>query len=147
MTRNKYIYITILLGLVLGSPLFNFRNSTTPNNQPGKTATNLVVEEASPDDNGYLPFTQASFDSQKNKRRVLFFYAAWCTTCRPVNAEFLQDGKKIPDDVVVFRVNFRDSDTDETENMLAKKYQITYQHTFIQVNKNGEVTKSGTEET
>lgn len=100
-----------------------------------ETKINTEVEAG----DGYIPFTQESFDSQKSKRRVLFFYAGWCTTCRPVNAEFLQDSNKIPEDVVVFRVNFRDSDTDEAEKMLAEKYKITYQHTFVQVNQDGEV--------
>ena len=44
--------------------------------------------------------------------------------------------------MVVIRTNYNDPDTDQEEKDLAKKYGITYQHTFVQVDAQGkELTK------
>jgi hypothetical protein len=39
----------------------------------------------------------------------------------------------------VIRVNYNDPDTDATEKELAKKYGITYQHTFVQIDSTDQV--------
>ncbi|OGH12225.1 MAG: hypothetical protein A2776_01750 [Candidatus Levybacteria bacterium RIFCSPHIGHO2_01_FULL_40_10] len=90
----------------------------------------------------YAEYTKAVFDQAVDKRRVLFFYASWCPICRPADADFKKNSSKIPEDMVVIRVNYNDPDTDQEEKELAKKYGITYQHTFVQVDSAGkELTK------
>jgi len=90
----------------------------------------------------YVEFTKASLDTASSNRRVLFFYASWCSTCRPTDANFKASQSKIPEEVTVIRVNFNDPETDQDEKDLAKKYGITYQHTFVQVDGAGkEVAK------
>ena len=90
----------------------------------------------------YVQYSKAALDSASSGRRVLFFYASWCPTCKPADASFTQDASKIPDDVTLIRVNYNDPETDQEEKDLAKKYGITYQHTFVQIDGTGkEVTK------
>jgi len=90
----------------------------------------------------YVEFSPESLQTTQDKRRVLFFYANWCPLCRPVNEELTANVDELPDDVVVIRVNYNDSDTDQNEKDLAKKYGVTYQHTFVQIDSRGtEVTK------
>ena len=90
----------------------------------------------------YLPYSKDVLDQAAGNRRVLFFYANWCSTCRPTDANFKENTSKIPEDVTVIRVNFNDPETDQEEKDLAKKYGITYQHTFVQIDSQGkEVTK------
>jgi hypothetical protein len=44
--------------------------------------------------------------------------------------------------VTIIRVNYNDSDTDPAEEALADEYGVTYQHTFVQIDENGnEVAK------
>ncbi len=81
----------------------------------------------------YLAYSRSVFDTAKDKKRVLYFYANWCPICRPIDKEFSTNMDKIPDGVVVIRVNYNDSDTDADEKDLANKYGITYQHTFVQI--------------
>ena len=94
---------------------------------------------------GYLTeYTPKLFEavSDAGLKRVLFFYANWCPICRPADRDFQENMSKIPDDVVVFRVNYNDPETDETEKALANKYGVTYQHTFVQVDGEGELVTS-----
>lgn len=78
----------------------------------------------------------------QGKKVVLFFFASWCPTCIPADVDFSKNAAKIPEDVVVIRVNYNDNATDQEEKDLARKYGITYQHTFVQIDSDGnEVAK------
>ena len=85
----------------------------------------------------YVPYSKAMYDAASSKRRVLYFYATWCPSCKIANSDFTANPGKIPEDVIVLRVNYNDPDTDQDEKGLAKKYGITYQHTFVQVDNTG----------
>lgn len=90
----------------------------------------------------YSPFSTSIFDASASKKRVLFFYASWCSTCRPTDKDISEKISQIPADIAVIRVNYNDPDTDSTEKALAAKYGVTYQHTFVQVDSLGnEITK------
>jgi len=90
----------------------------------------------------YVEYSKAAYDQTTDKRRVLYFYATWCPSCKVANEDFTANPNKIPEDVTVLRVNYNDPDTDQEEKDLAKKYGVTYQHTFVQVDAQGkEITK------
>lgn len=84
----------------------------------------------------YVEYSEEALTAASG-RRVLFFYASWCPTCKPADANFKANEAKIPEDLTVIRVNYNDSETDEEEKDLAKKYGITYQHTYVQIDANG----------
>ncbi|HJZ05621.1 hypothetical protein A2634_05450 [Candidatus Amesbacteria bacterium RIFCSPHIGHO2_01_FULL_48_32] len=79
----------------------------------------------------YVDYTPAAFAAAINKRRVLYFYATWCPTCSVANEDFTVNAAQIPTDVVIFRTDY------DRETTLKAKYGITYQHTFVQVDTNG----------
>ncbi|MEK7595359.1 MAG: thioredoxin domain-containing protein [Patescibacteria group bacterium] len=90
----------------------------------------------------YAMYSKEVLDGSATSRRVLFFYASWCPTCKPADVSFKEDESSIPEDVTVIRVNYNDPETDQDEKNLAKKYGITYQHTFVQIDEQGnELTK------
>lgn len=90
----------------------------------------------------YIEYSKEILDQSLDNRRVLFFYANWCPTCRPADASFKENENKIPEDVTLIRVNYNDTDTDQNEKDLAEQFGITYQHTFVQIDSEGnEVTK------
>lgn len=66
---------------------------------------------------------------------VLFFRADWCPTCRAVDADIKANLKNIPENLSILDVNYDNS----TE--LKKKYGVTYQHTFVQVDSKGNMIK------
>lgn len=87
----------------------------------------------------YVGYSKDVLNQSATGRRVLFFYANWCPTCRPADTNFNNNGDKIPQDTTLIRVNYNDSDTDVEEKDLAAKYGVTYQHTFVQIDGNGAV--------
>lgn len=87
----------------------------------------------------YVEYSKEVLSAAAGTRRVIFFYANWCPTCRPTDVNFKENLAKIPEDVTVVRVNYNDTDTDQEEKDLATKYGVTYQHTFVQIDRNGEV--------
>ena len=66
---------------------------------------------------------------------VLFFRASWCPTCRAIDADIKSNLSKIPSTLAILDVNYDDSAA------LKQKYGVTYQHTFVQVDKDGNLIK------
>lgn len=64
---------------------------------------------------------------------VLYFSAPWCPTCQKANKNF--NASSAPDGLTLLKVDY-DSSTD-----LKKRYGVTYQHTFVQVDKDGKQLK------
>lgn len=92
-----------------------------------------------------LDFTKADFDAavKSDKLVVLYFYANWCPICREefpkAEAAF---NELTTDQVIGFRVNFNDNQTDSDEQALARTQGVAYQHTKVFVKNNQQVLKS-----
>lgn len=88
-----------------------------------------------------LDFTQADYEAalQTDKLVVLYFYANWCPICKEEVADALYPAfnELTRDDVIGFRVNYNDNQTDDDEEALAREFGIAYQHSKVFV-KNGE---------
>lgn len=90
----------------------------------------------------YREFDSMSLKDNSTAKRLLFFYAAWCPTCQAADQSILSNIDKIPADLTIIKVNYNDQNTDQIEKELAQKYGITYQHTFVQIDDQGnEITK------
>ena len=99
--------------------------SASPSTSPSATAEVMAA-------GAYL--TKAEYQSQMAERAgtkvVYFFHAPWCPTCRATEKAIEEDG--IPAGLTVVKVDF-DSETD-----LRTTYGITQQHTFVQVDEDGD---------
>lgn len=88
-----------------------------------------------------LDFVQSDYEAavQSDKLVVLYFYANWCPICKEEVADALYPAfnELTRDDVVGFRVNYNDNQTDSDEESLAREFGIAYQHSKIFL-KNGE---------
>lgn len=110
--------------------------------QSTQKESSTVSQSQSLDNNSkYVEYSKEVLDRASTSRRVLYFYASWCPTCRPADADFRINLNKFPEDLVLIRVNYNDPDTDREEKDLAKKYEVTYQHTFVQIDVAGAETK------
>lgn len=83
-----------------------------------------------------LPTYETDKDTYHEGDVVLFFNASWCSNCARPIASLSENPEEIPEDLTVVSVDF------DQETELKKKYGITTQHTFVQVNEDGtEVTR------
>ncbi|MBU0706993.1 thioredoxin family protein [Patescibacteria group bacterium] len=110
-------------------------NSVNNNESNINENSNAVMAE----DNSagrYIDYSESAVAQTKSKKQVLFFHAGWCPTCIAANIEFNENLDGIPNDAVLVKTDY-DSQTE-----LKKKYGITYQHTFVQIDESGdEITK------
>jgi len=66
---------------------------------------------------------------------VLFFHASWCPSCRGLNSDIEANVGSIPKGVSILKTDY------DKETELKKKYGVTYQHTLVQVDKDGNLIK------
>lgn len=66
---------------------------------------------------------------------ILFFKASWCPTCRAVDVNIKQNLDNIPSGVTILELDY------DKETALKQKYGVTSQHTFVQVDAEGNLVK------
>lgn len=145
--RNIVIALTAIAVIAGGFIFFNKPKQEIPTQsatQPESTTSaqtipgyqgRLLAGSTAP----FLEFKKGDYDKAlaENKIILLNFYANWCPICRGEEPTLHQGFNSLTTDQVIgFRVNFNDSDTDEDEKVLAKQLKIPYQHTKV-VLKNG----------
>lgn len=98
----------------------------------------------------FLEFNQGDYEKTvaSGKLVVLYFYANWCPVCKEeepriqkIFSGFMTE-KKSFDQVVGFRVNYNDNETDKDEENLAREFGVAYQHTKVFVKNGQRVLKS-----
>jgi len=139
--NQKMLIITLVI-LLFGGAIFIIRQVPekvmTPLNFATGQPTPRSTGGATPSETDvrYMPYSPAAFEAARENKRVLYFHADWCSVCRPLDREFSQNAHQIPQDIVLFRTDY------DTEKELKATYAITYQHTFVLVDRQGnEVTQ------
>lgn len=83
----------------------------------------------------YVDYSDRAFAEADDARRVYFFHAGWCPTCRTAHRNFTRNVDRIPGDVVVFRVDY------DSNRELRRRFGVTYQHTYVLVDEEGELVR------
>ncbi len=96
-------------------------------------------EEPAPAPVSQAPGTFSSYSAGKVASAdgdvVVAFLADWCPTCRVLERDIEASLGDIPSDLTILKANY------DTESDLKKKYGVTYQHTFVQVDNNGNLVQ------
>lgn len=79
----------------------------------------------------YIAYDAAKLAFAKEGKVVLFFNASWCPTCKAIDADIKASLSDIPASTLIMSVDY-DSSKD-----LKIKYGVTTQHTFVQVDADG----------
>jgi thioredoxin 1 len=141
MNLMKGSYLTIALVVIVLSvgAFVYFTSQQQPRfqSQPAQNVQN--VQNVSPTiqvaGSRYVSYTPESFTAQSDKKRVYFFHASWCPTCKAANEEIEANLSRIPEDVVLFKTDY------DTNADLKQQYAVTYQHTFVYVDSAGKEIK------
>lgn len=89
-----------------------------------------MMENAdSPESAMYRTFTPAVLTDGEPK--VLFFHAAWCPVCRDADEKLMTWFDDAAPTIDVYKLNY------DNETALKSKYGVTYQHTFVLVDGEG----------
>ena len=143
--RTIGVILVAILVVFIGIYFFVLAQRMKPstNNPSDPTITQSSTNSAPDFENAgtvqYMIYKNSLIEDLSDTRRILFFYANWCSTCIPADKAIREGVSQIPQDVTIIRVNYNDTDTDEEEKDLARKYGITYQHTFVQIDSDGKV--------
>ena len=103
-------------------------NDNPPANQPVEENPNDSVAKGS-----YASYDAAKLADAENGAVVIYFHAPWCPTCKESDKNFM--ASNAPAGLTLLKTDY-DSSKD-----LKKKYSVTYQHTFVQVDKDGNQIK------
>ena len=83
----------------------------------------------------YEDYGASKLAAAREGKVVLFFKANWCPTCRGVDADINANVGSIPAGTHIFKIDY------DTSDALKAKYGVTYQHTFVQVDADGNLLK------
>lgn len=111
-------------------------NSTTTNTNTSPTNTNTTTSSAGPAKYvSYSSTALATAQAVPQGDTVLYFHANWCPICQVLDPDITKNISQLPVGVTILKVDY------DKETALKKKYGVTYQHTFVQVDPNGEKLK------
>ncbi|MBI2551650.1 thioredoxin family protein [Candidatus Uhrbacteria bacterium] len=101
-----------------------------------KDAQGNEVPLLSPGASGvYQPYSTAALAAARARgdKVVLFFHAAWCPYCQAADKAFTTNESELPKGVTLLKADY------DTEQNLKTQFAISYQHTFVQIDADGNV--------
>jgi thioredoxin 1 len=103
------------------------------------TASDSLNAQATPTGSGFyvtLAEYEGNQDAFSSTEVVVFFNAAWCSTCKEARDNIEADLAAIPPDLTIVVADF------DTEIDLRRTYGVTVQHTFVHIDPQGnEISK------
>jgi thiol-disulfide isomerase/thioredoxin len=109
------------------------KESEVMESEESEPMDSTAAEPAAATSGAYISL--AEYESSKDMYAasdvVLFFNASWCSTCKEARENLEADPAAIPAGLTIVKVDYDDSDE------LKQKYGVTVQHTFVQVDADG----------
>ncbi len=141
VSKSSLVFLTALALSVTTAGCGSSSADSPESNEATATAEVTTAEtttaEAAPTGAGAGSYIDLA-DYEANKAAyastdvVLFFNAVWCSTCKVARDNIESDLSAIPSDLTIVAVDF------DTAQDLRKKYGVTVQHTFVQVDPAGD---------
>ncbi len=119
----------------------NFEKTSTKNEEVKENTIDLEVDI---DNQVSKPGTYEEYSANKiiekgeSGRVLLFFYASWCPSCRSLDKDINKNLSNIPENLTILKTNY------DKEGELKAKYKVTYQHTLVEVDREGNMLKKWT---
>ncbi len=135
-SQSKFLTVSALVLTTLLLASCAAAGPVATNNKPDSSMSETpsaaeTTNESAGDFLSYESFV-TSGDKYSKSKVVLFFNAAWCSTCQQARENIEANLDEIPKDLVIVVVDFDDSVE------LRRKYSVTVQHTFVEIDSAGE---------
>jgi thiol-disulfide isomerase/thioredoxin len=106
---------------------------------PSATDTSVVekpvIEVAKPLSYATVSDYNNNRGTYSGRRLVYFFHASWCPVCQGIENEIKSDISRVPENTTIIQADF------DTSTELRKKFGVTYQYTFVQIDSEGNEIK------
>jgi thiol-disulfide isomerase/thioredoxin len=145
MNKTIGVIVGVIVLLLVGNGIYAFMNNRggvtlyeeVEGNDPAvKDPTGMMGEENEMMKAGsYEAYAPEKLVRAETGDVVLFFHASWCPSCRGLNTDIEKNLETIPSDVSILKVDY------DTESEMKKRYGVTYQHTLVQVDTDGNLIK------
>lgn len=114
------------------SSMSNMSNSSLMQNKDKIIANNAIISKPGE----YIPYNSNLVASKASTGDVvLFFNANWCSKCQSTVKDINSKSDKIPSNLTILSADY------DKEIALRQKYGVTIQHTFVKVDKDGNLIK------
>lgn len=125
--------LTIVITAIVLSACIPQTSQTQSNTTTSTNNKELTSQNPASQSQNYVEYTPTIVRelTNQNKKVVLFFHATWCPTCKAANEDILSRLSEIPENIVIVKTDY------DTYPELKEQYNITYQHTFVQVDSDG----------
>ena len=90
----------------------------------------------------YYRFDKSLYEKSLQEGKIVFldFHANWCPICKAEQPNIFAAFNQLNNENIVgYEVHYSDDETNSDDNEMAKKFGITYQHTKVSLDKNGNV--------
>lgn len=132
--------IGIIVGIIViaGIGYFAFSGDKTEKNEAAMMENEkqaMMKKDAMKKAGSYESYSAEKIAMAETGKVVLFFHASWCPSCKALNSDMEKNMSAIPAGVTILKTDY------DKETELKKKYGVTYQHTLVQVDKDGNLIK------
>lgn len=133
---KKILFMVAVLAIIGSAGYAAFTASSDTTNSANTTATTVDSTASKQKSRDKTPGEYTTYSTSKISKAstgsvVLFFNAKWCPHCQEADKNIKADRNKIPSNVTILSVDY------DSNPGLKQKYGVTYQHTFVQVDANG----------
>jgi thiol-disulfide isomerase/thioredoxin len=140
MNSTKSIVITVIILILASVAVFAWSNSSNKTQEEnvmmkeGATGEVMMEEKGETMMQGrgsYEVYGAEKLALANEGKVILFFRASWCPSCKALDEDIRSNLDSIPEGVTILDVDY------DKSAELKRKYAVTYQHTFVQVDASG----------
>lgn len=136
--------VTVIVCRDMDTPVHVFKGKNIPQTEIDEVKQNIaammedtpetdkIADAPMQDSAQYVDYEAETFSSH-NGKKILFFYADWCPTCRNWDKEVNESLAELPQNTYIAKVDY------DSETNLKKEYGITVQSTAVFLDENGNV--------
>lgn len=144
VSKPLLLFTALILLLIVVLVIYTFVNNKGVNEgteevvpsiiegEETNTFPTTIMETNTEITHGFRDYTPSDIAFANEGNVILFFAASWCPTCTKLEADIKNNLSSINNDLLILRVDY------DSNPELKSKYGITYQHTLVQIDQNGE---------